>query len=256
MPTDEKCQPCQVPLTESLRRVPKQARIFIEASSGCGTTSLPVGEFCQQAADEIESLRINFSQQQLEIGRLITRCNQYAFDEQGRRSAVCGVNPLKEIPYTVKDCLRDALKQPRTMGPVSAGTVVLSSKGTEVRASRGLLVRDQVYRAIDSERDYQDSLGRDRMEDWERKHTTGEELSLISTYLRRAQDAYADKPGDIAALEVVRKIAGMCVRCMENHGAPFRQPIKGVVCSPRPESDLNDPRCRGDKAGTRADRPS
>ena len=57
MPTAECPQPCQVPLTESLRRVPAQARIFIEAATGCGTTSLPVGEFCHEAADELIKLR-------------------------------------------------------------------------------------------------------------------------------------------------------------------------------------------------------
>ena len=197
---------CEKPLTECLRSVPELARVLVEDPCCSGTRSIPVGVYCQKAANEIQCLLRLVDSQQLEIGRLT--------------SPPC-VQPPKRI------------------------------------CSKAVASRNEVYRAIDSERDYQNALGCDRVEKWEVPHTTGEELSLIATYLRRAQDAYADRPGDAAALEVVRKIAGMCVRCMENHGAPSRQPVKGVVCSPHPESDLNDPRCRGSLESTRrADRPS
>lgn len=42
----------------------------------------------------------------------------------------------------------------------------------------------------------------------------------MDVYLRRAQDAYADNAGDQPALDIVRKIAGIAVWCMELHGAP------------------------------------
>jgi hypothetical protein len=96
--------PCQVPLTESLARVPKQARVFIEAREGCGTTSLPVGEFCHQAVDEIRRLGnirdyLNQSRQrwhdkvaslELEVGRLTTEC-EYAKQH----------HPICPDPYTL-----------------------------------------------------------------------------------------------------------------------------------------------------------
>ena len=103
--------PCQVPLTESLARVPKQARVFIEAREGCGTTSLPVGEFCHQAVDEIRQLGnirdlLQRSRQrwqdkvaslELEVGRLTTEC-EYA----KRRHPTCS-DPLGFYLYRNAD---------------------------------------------------------------------------------------------------------------------------------------------------------
>ena len=73
-----------------------------------------------------------------------------------------------------------------------------------------------VFRLISEERDYQDSLGSDRTDG--HQHSVGEELVLLEVYLRRAFDAWADNPGDQQALDQVRKIAAIAVRCMENHG--------------------------------------
>ncbi len=81
--------------------------------------------------------------------------------------------------------------------------------------------RDQVYEAIDSERDYQDALGADRTDGFD--HTVGEYLVMLDTYLRKAKDAWTMNAGNKAALEEIRKIAGISVRCMEDHGAPFRK---------------------------------
>lgn len=85
--------------------------------------------------------------------------------------------------------------------------------------------RAKVYELIDGERDYQDKLGEVR--DWtpeERNpaQSVGDFITLLATYVRRAQEAYADKPGNIPALDVVRKIAGIAVLCMENHETPPR----------------------------------
>jgi hypothetical protein len=77
--------------------------------------------------------------------------------------------------------------------------------------------RAAVYAAIDSERDYQDQL-------WGvgGKH----EIDAFATYIRRYStilDQVATEPsGDTSKLDVVRKIAGLCVACMEQHGAPTR----------------------------------
>ena len=84
------------------------------------------------------------------------------------------------------------------------------------------LTRQKVYEIIDGERAYQDSLGAERREPREFTHTVGEFLTMLRVYARRADSAWTDNPGDTAALDVVRKIAGIAVRCMEEHGAPPR----------------------------------
>ena len=81
--------------------------------------------------------------------------------------------------------------------------------------------REEIYVAIDSERDYQDSLGPLRTN--EPVHSVGDELTMLATYLRKAQDAYTSQPGVEAALHEIRKVAAIAVRCMENHGAPKRE---------------------------------
>lgn len=85
--------------------------------------------------------------------------------------------------------------------------------------------RPEIFELINGERDYQDKLALAR--DWteeERKpaQSVGDFLTLLDVYVQRAQVAYADKAGDIPALDVIRKIAGIAVYCMEEHGAPPR----------------------------------
>ncbi len=77
--------------------------------------------------------------------------------------------------------------------------------------------RSEVYKAIDSERDYQDQL-------WRRTEAkpVGEYLVLLHTYTLKAMTAWSDSVGDEAALEMVRKVAGIATRCMEENGAPLR----------------------------------
>lgn len=81
--------------------------------------------------------------------------------------------------------------------------------------------RDQVYAAIDTERAYQDALPPTRT-DTQGEHSVGEHLVLLKEYVDRALKAWVDNPGDDPALHVVRKVAGIAVRCMEQHGAPKR----------------------------------
>ena len=82
------------------------------------------------------------------------------------------------------------------------------------------MVRDMVYKIINQEREYQDNLSEERTDG--HIHSVGEELILLNVYLRKAMDAWADNPGDTYALDQIRKIAAIAVRCMENHGAPPR----------------------------------
>jgi hypothetical protein len=85
--------------------------------------------------------------------------------------------------------------------------------------------REGVYRVIDGERDYQDSLGPERSVS---NHdgtglSVGDSIVLMDEYLRRAKVAYADNPGDNSALDVIRKVTAIGVRCMEEKGAVQRK---------------------------------
>jgi hypothetical protein len=76
------------------------------------------------------------------------------------------------------------------------------------------VTRDAVYAAIDSERDYQDlKFG-----------GNPHEIDAFATHIRQYSmvlDETATSPNDPRAkLAVVRKIAAICVRCMEQHGVP------------------------------------
>lgn len=77
--------------------------------------------------------------------------------------------------------------------------------------------RQEVYRVIYQERDYQKNLGPERTDG--DSHTVGDYLVMLDTYLRRAKDAWTGNPGVIPSLREVRKIAAIAVRCMEEHGA-------------------------------------
>ena len=78
--------------------------------------------------------------------------------------------------------------------------------------------RPEVYAAIDTERAYQDDL-------WEgNRLTIGEFILLLSEYTDRAKHEWStEKKPEQRALEFVRKVAGIAVNCMEQHGAPPRQ---------------------------------
>lgn len=82
--------------------------------------------------------------------------------------------------------------------------------------------RDYVYRAIDTERDYQDNLGSDRTD--HSTKTVGDYLTMLRHYLDEATHAWTLNKGNGPALHSIRKVAGIAVRCMEEHGAPKREP--------------------------------
>ena len=94
------------------------------------------------------------------------------------------------------------------------------------------MTREEVYKLIDGERNYQDKLAGARNgkeEDRLTAKSTGDYIVLLSSYIRRAQDEWTDNAGDRAALDVVRKIAGIAVHCMEDNGAPSREEIDEVL---------------------------
>ena len=78
--------------------------------------------------------------------------------------------------------------------------------------------RDDVYKLIDGERNYQENASKPSF----RKKTVAEELVLIERYARKAGDLWADIIGDEDCLNEIRKIAAICVRCMEHHNTLSR----------------------------------
>ncbi len=86
----------------------------------------------------------------------------------------------------------------------------------------GPATRAEVYAAIDSEREYQNALGPDRIEENEHSFSVGEHLVLMQVYVDKALVAWTDNPGSDAAMNAIRKVAGIAVRAMEEHGAPKR----------------------------------
>lgn len=87
--------------------------------------------------------------------------------------------------------------------------------------------RDEVYAAIDSERDYQTRIWRENagLTPGEPPRTVAEELLMLEDYVARARTAWTNAPRatEVAVTtEILRKCAGICVRAMENYGAPKR----------------------------------
>ena len=91
------------------------------------------------------------------------------------------------------------------------------------------VTRQDVYTAIDSERDYQDSRWGEKLsgerpapEDEGGNRSLDEFILYIQNY---AQDlgAFASTSSDWSQkLHKIRKVAGLCVAAMEQHGAPHR----------------------------------
>jgi len=78
--------------------------------------------------------------------------------------------------------------------------------------------RQDVYKIIDAERDYQDSLQK-----WnhEGHPPVAAEILLMEEYLQQAKKAWVTNsaPGEKPALAKLRSVIALGIRCMENHGA-------------------------------------
>lgn len=85
--------------------------------------------------------------------------------------------------------------------------------------------REEVYRALDSERDYQEDMFEKHGYHSATDRKLDEFILYIQQYAREA-GALTTHGDELQALEFVRKIGGLCVGCMERHGAPFRPKVK------------------------------
>ncbi len=82
--------------------------------------------------------------------------------------------------------------------------------------------RSDVYRLIDGEREYQEDLEGDGSRHDGHQHTVGDYLVMLNSYIQKANSAWTDNGTDVPALEVIRKIAGICVHCMEDYNTNAR----------------------------------
>lgn len=78
--------------------------------------------------------------------------------------------------------------------------------------------REDVYECINEERAYQENL------DFEHKGypSVAEEILLLEHYIANVRSCWVINKGNEAALDAIRKVAGISVRCLENHGCPTR----------------------------------
>jgi len=79
--------------------------------------------------------------------------------------------------------------------------------------------RQLVYKAIDSERAFQDRK-------WgtieKHSHEVGSWIVIMHKLLRDAEDAWSGAAGDYKALEEIRKVIAVGVACCEQHGVYTR----------------------------------
>jgi len=86
--------------------------------------------------------------------------------------------------------------------------------------------RIEVYAAIDGERDYQDSRWNHETTASEGIHSPGEFLVFMKDYLDEAFTKFsrqAEPKATEDVLDIIRKIAGMGVACMEQNGVVRRK---------------------------------
>ena len=85
--------------------------------------------------------------------------------------------------------------------------------------------RDDVYAALDSEREYQEFRWNENTTMPEGEHSIMEWLVFLQDYVTEAMHIATRVPTQLAnpqLLDSLRKIGGMCVCAMEQHGAPIR----------------------------------
>ena len=84
-----------------------------------------------------------------------------------------------------------------------------------------LTISSHVLAALESERAYQRRTNPAAFEHGGAPSFEAE-LLLISEYSRLAIEAWSTQRGNAAAQEQLRKLGGVLVRCLENHGVPMR----------------------------------
>ncbi len=102
------------------------------------------------------------------------------------------------------------------------------------------LTRQEVFAIIHVEREYQDSLTIAKRTPEQGPPTQAEFFTMIDVYLSKAREEWTFNQGSYvsSAQAAVRKIAALCVRSMEIHGAPARK--LPLAISPMPETKATE----------------
>lgn len=76
--------------------------------------------------------------------------------------------------------------------------------------------RVEVYKLIDGERDYQD----EQSKKWDHQGvvTVEAEILMMEEYMKKVREAWTNNYGPEQAMDQMRKVIAMGVRCLENHG--------------------------------------
>jgi hypothetical protein len=98
-----------------------------------------------------------------------------------------------------------------------------------------MLSREQVYNLIDTEREYQDynyqpnSVTTSGLTRRERDLEVGPGLTMLSAYVRKAEDAWVNTKGDATpSLQQIGKLAAIAVRILERAGGSEALLAKGL----------------------------
>lgn len=89
--------------------------------------------------------------------------------------------------------------------------------------------RNEVYKLIDGERDYQDKVWNENTTASKGQHSPEEWLMYIEDYINEAKHIVSRKSvrdSYPAVMSIVRKIAAMSVCAMEQHDTPERTDIQ------------------------------
>jgi|AntRauTorckE6833_2_1112554.scaffolds.fasta_scaffold00277_4 hypothetical protein len=95
-----------------------------------------------------------------------------------------------------------------------------------------MIKREEVYKALDSERDYQDVRWKENPGQPETRESLDRSIDEFSTYImayaQQLQNVCASTDDPTVKLDFVRKVGGLSVACMEAHGAPLREIPEGL----------------------------
>lgn len=86
--------------------------------------------------------------------------------------------------------------------------------------------REEIYKAIDSERDYQDKRWNENTTASKGKHSPEEWLMYMEDYINEAKHILSRESvqnGYPKAMDIMRKVAAMAVCAMEQHGVNNRE---------------------------------
>lgn len=87
------------------------------------------------------------------------------------------------------------------------------------------MIREDVYKLIDGERDYQDWRWNENTTISKNLHSFEEWFMYIEDYVNEAKhllSRLARQDADVQASEIMRKVAAMAICALEEHGAPSR----------------------------------